>query len=55
MKTISVKFEVNFNISDYFPFYHTIYDNGYIKGCIKSSAVSCKECVCKTFCLIKGE
>jgi hypothetical protein len=36
-----------------FPFYYTIYERGCVKGCAKNANISCKECVCRSFCICK--
>ena len=48
------EFDTTQVISKEFPFYHTVYEKGYIKGCVKNCDLTCKECICKTFCLVKG-
>ena len=45
------EFDIKQKTNKYFPFYHTTYEKGNIVGCVKNNKISCKECMCKTFCL----
>ena len=37
-----------------FPFYDQLYEKGWIRGCVFDADLGCKECICKSFCLVKG-
>lgn len=42
-------------VSPEFPFYYTWYEDGMVKGCVHDAEYGCKECVCKLFCLCRGD
>ncbi len=49
------EFDTTHITSQEFPFYHTIYERGYVRGCVRNDEYSCADCLSKTFCLVSED
>jgi hypothetical protein len=50
-----MELNVNEDASPEFPFYHLIYEQHYIRGCVSDARYGCKDCMFKSMCIIYRE